>query len=217
MNDYTRLRTLLLDQEQQQISKLKVELEALLEESRDPEQIIEKIAPLISGIFSQTLQENREEFVEIFSPIIGDLLKSMIKNSSAEIASVIAPIMGKAISEQVKNERDEIVDALYPVMGNMISKFVSESFKEMMLEINQKVQSTFSFETLKRKITAKVTGVSETELLLKDVSSSYVIQNIFLIHKETGILISERSLPTKAAVEPEMVASMLTAIRSFAN
>ncbi len=215
MDEYVRLRTLLLDKEQQQIARLKVELEAIIEESRDPEQIIQKIAPLISGIFSQTLRENKEEFVEIFSPIIGDLLKSMIKNSSSEIATVIAPIMGKAITEQVKNQRDEIVDALYPVMGSMISKFVGESFKEMMSEINTKVQSTFSFETFKRKVTALVTGVSETELLLR--SSSYSIQNIFLIHKETGILLSERSLPSKTAVEPEMVASMLTAIRSFAN
>lgn len=129
----------------------------------------------------------------------------------------MAPIMGKAIKEVVKNQRYEIVDALYPVMGNMISKFVAETFKEVMIEINQKVQSTFSFEVIKRKIKAKIKGISETELLLQSSSRPYIIQSVFLIHKETGILISERSASGIESIEPEMVASMLTAIRSFVN
>ena len=217
MDEYEKLRSLLINDEQQQILKLEEALESLFEETRDPEQVIDRIAPLISGIFSQTIQKNKAEFIEIFSPLISDLLKKNIQNSSSEIAKIMAPVMGMAIKDQVKNQKDEIVDALYPVMGNMISKFVAESFKEMLLEINQKVQSTFSIEMLKRKITAKIKGVSETELLLQSASHSYIIQSVFLIHKETGILISERSASGEESIEPEMVASMLTAIRSFAN
>ena len=217
MNEYERLRTLLLNQEQEEIHLLKIALESLLKETRDPEQIIQKLVPLISQIFSLTLQNNKTDFIKVFSPIIGELLKNTIENSSAEIAVIMAPIMGKMIKEVVKNERDEIVDALYPVMGNMVGKFVAETFKNLMLEINQKVQSTFSFEMLKRKITAKIKGISETELLLQTSSRSYIIQNVFLIHKETGILISERTASGIASIEPEMVASMLTAIRSFVN
>jgi len=217
MDEYGKLRGLLLNQEQQEIALLQTALESLLEETRDPEQIVQKLVPLISKIFSLTLQNNKTEFVEIFSPVIGELLQDTIKNSSTEIAIIMAPIMGKAIKEVVKNERDEIVDALYPVIGNMISKFVAETFKELMQEINQKVQSTFSFEMIKRKITAKVKGISETELLLQNSSHPYMIQSVFLIHKETGILISERSASGIESIEPEMVASMLTAIRSFVN
>lgn len=217
MDEYGKLRKLLLNQEQKEIALLQIALESLLEETRDPEQIMQKLVPLISKIFSLTLQNNKTEFVEIFSPVIGELLQNTIKNSSNEIAIIMAPIMGKAIKEVVKNERDEIIDALYPVMGNMISKFVAESFKEVMLEINQKVQFTFSFEMMKRKVIAKIKGISETELLLQSSSRPYMIQSVFLIHKETGILISERNASGIELIEPEMVASMLTAIRSFVN
>lgn len=217
MDEYAKVRKLLLNQEQQEILLLQTALESLLEETRDPEQIVKKLVPLISKIFSLTLQNNKREFVEIFSPVIGELLKDTIKHSSTEIAIIMAPIMGKAIKEVVKNERDEIVDALYPVIGNMISKFVAETFKEVMQEINQKVQSTFSFEMMRRKITAKIKGISETELLLQSSARPYMIQSVFLIHKETGILISERSASGIESIEPEMVASMLTAIRSFVN
>ncbi len=217
MDEYSKLKSLLFHDEKRQIAELQVALESALEESRDPTQIIDKIAPLLSDIFSQTIEENKEEFIKIFSPLINDLLKNTIKNSSVEIAKTMAPIMGMAIKDQVKNERDVIIDALYPVMGNMISKFVSESFKNMLEEINKKVQSTFSFEAIKRRIISKVKGVSETELLLQNSSHLYIIQTVFLIHKESGILISERSASGEEAIEPEMVASMLTAIRSFVN
>jgi len=217
MDEYGRLRRLLLSTEQQEIARLQTALESLLKETRDPEQIVQRLVPLLSQIFSLTLQNNKTEFVKVFSPIVGELLQDTIKNSAAEMAVIMAPIMGKAIKEVVKNERDEIVDALYPVMGNMISKFVAETFKELMQEINEKVHSTLSFETIKRKITAKIKGISETELLLQSSSHPYLIQNVFLIHKETGILISERSASGIESIEPEMVASMLTAIRSFVN
>jgi len=217
MDAYGQLKSLLLYEEREQISLLQEALNSLLEETRDPEQIINKAVPLINKIFSQTIQKDRQGFVKVFSPVINELLTDTIQKSSSEIAVALAPVMGKAISSQIKNQRDEMVDALYPIMGNMISKYVTESFKEMLNEINQKVQSTLSFETLKRKVIAKIKGISETELLLQDSTKSYSIKTVFLIHKETGILISERSLSGESSIEPDMVASMLTAIRSFVN
>lgn len=194
MDEYSKLKSLLVSEEHEQIEKLQKDLESLLEESRDPEKIIERISPLINSIFSQTLQNSKKEFIPIFSPLIS-----------------------LSIKDQVKNERDDIIDALYPVMGSMISKFVSEAFKDIMIEINNKVQSTFSFSMIQRKIESKIKGIPEAELLLQKSSFLFKVQNVFLIHKESGILISERSLSGREAIEPEMVASMLTAIKSFAN
>lgn len=83
MDEYGKLRSVLLNQEQEKITRLQTALESLLEETRDPEQIVQKLVPLISKIFSLTLQDNKTEFVEIFSPIIGELLQNTIKDSSA--------------------------------------------------------------------------------------------------------------------------------------
>ncbi|MEN4044844.1 MULTISPECIES: OmpA family protein [Sulfurimonas] len=217
MNDYEKLKQLLFEEERHKIDELELLLQKAIKESGDATVIVEKISPLLSDIFSKTIEKNKAEFIAIFAPLIGDMLQSTIQDSSDKIAKVMSPIISLAIKDQVKNEKDEIVDALYPVIGNMISKFVSQSFKDMIDEINTKVQTTFSYETLKRKIVAKIKGISETELLLQSSTKLNKVESVFLIHKESGLLVSERSIKNHESIEPEMVASMLSAIRSFVN
>jgi len=61
-----------------------------------------------------------------------------------------------------------------------------------------------------------VTGVSETELLLEE-SSNTSISSLFVIQKESGLLIAEAQLKDKEIDDPHMVASMASAIKDFVN
>ena len=161
------------------------------------------------------IQEDKA-LLEALSPVINDLIDDNYKNSKDKIASQMAPLMGSAIREQIKSQKDDIVDALYPVIGNMINKYVTKSLEEMLNSVNNKIQNGLSFEALKRKIKAKSEGISETELLL-DESSNSRIKAILLMHKETGIILAQAYDTNTQLDEPEMIASMMTAIRSFAN
>ncbi|MBT8343687.1 MAG: OmpA family protein, partial [Sulfurovum sp.] len=98
----------------------------------------------------------------------------------------------------------------------MISKFVSKSLEEVLNSINIQIQSGLSFKALKRKFEAKRKGISETQLLLEENAHSN-IKAILLIHKETGTLLCEVHNPNEEVTEPEMIASMMTAINSFIN
>ncbi len=109
-----------------------------------------------------------------------------------------------------------MIDALYPIMGGMISKYVTQSIKELMEQINRKIEYGLSTERFKRKIKAKLSGVSETELLLEE-SSDALISALFVIHKDTGLLISSASLKNHEIDDPQMVASMASAIKDFIN
>jgi outer membrane protein OmpA-like peptidoglycan-associated protein len=109
-----------------------------------------------------------------------------------------------------------MIDALYPIMGGMISKYVTQAIKEMMEKINEKIEQGLSVERYKRKVKARLTGVSETELLLEE-SSDATVQSIFVIHKETGLLIAEANLESSEIDDPHMVASMSSAIKDFVN
>jgi len=109
-----------------------------------------------------------------------------------------------------------MIDALYPIMGGMISKYVTQAIKEMMEKINEKIEQGLSVERYKRKIKAKLTGVSETELLLEE-SSDATIESILVIHKETGILIAEAHHKNSEIDDAHMVASMASAIKDFVN
>ena len=216
MSDFDTLRGLLLHQEKEAISELEQTLATLLQETRDPEQIIEKLTPLVNKLLHRTIEDERAEFLETFSPIISDLLKETIQDSTDDIAKVMAPIMGDAIKEQVRTQKDTIVDALYPVMGNMISKYVAGALKDTLDEINDKVQNSLSTAAIKRKIRARIQGISESELLFQEAHAGE-IQTLFLIHKASGLLVLQENRDAETIVEADMVSSMLSAIRSFVN
>lgn len=153
-----------------------------------------------------------EEVAKALAQEIAIAISEQIKLDKNAIPNALAPEMGKAIKEQIRLERDAMVDALYPVIGNTISKYLAEAVQN----INDKVANAFSVEGVARKIKSKMKGVSEAELILQE-SIPFAVQAIFLIHKNSGLVISEVQASGSYSLESEMVAGMLTAIRSFVN
>ncbi|MGL5508115.1 MAG: BON domain-containing protein, partial [Microcoleaceae cyanobacterium] len=178
----------------------------------DPEALSRAIAPILPDAITAQIRQYPKEIAAALGPEMGAAIREQIKIDPNEISSAIAPEMGKAIKEQIVLERDAMVDALYPVIGNTISKYMVEAIRE----INDKVANTFSVEGVQRKIKAKVQGISEAELILSEAIKS-TVQAIFLIHKGSGLVIAEVQESGEAQLESEMVAGMLTAIRSFVN
>jgi len=125
-------------------------------------------------------------------------------------------IVTKSISKEIENNRDKMIDALYPIIGAMISKYVTQAIKEMMQNINNKIEDGLSFDRYKRAIKSKITGVSEMELLLQD-SNTTIILSLFIIKKESGLLVAKSQLDDRGIDDPHMVASMASAIRDFIN
>ena len=121
-----------------------------------------------------------------------------------------------AISKGIAENKETMIDALYPIMGGMISKYVTQAIKELMETINKKIERGLSFENYKRKAKAKLSGVSEMELLLEE-SSGALISSLFVIHKESSLLIAEANLENKEINDAHMVASMASAIKDFIN
>lgn len=170
------------------------------------------IAELLPDALAQQIQDSPAEIAKAIAPEIGIAIKEQIRLDQESIAQALAPEMGKAITAQIELERDAMVDALYPVIGNTISKYMAEAIKT----INEKVSNALSVEGVQRKIRSKVQGVSEAELILKE-SIPFTVQAAFLIHKASGLVISESQHTGEYKLESEMVAGMLTAIRSFVN
>ncbi len=165
---------------------------------------------------TQDKSQTDRQLEEALSPIVNRLIDKNYEESQEKIASQMAPLIGSAIREQIKSHKDDVVDALYPVLGNMISRYVTKTLEDMLEKINTQIQNGLSFSTFKRKLVAKIKGVSETELLLNENTSAN-IQALLLIHKETGIVLAHAENPNSPVNEPDMLASMMTAIRSFVN
>ena len=180
--------------------------------SEDSQKMGAAIAPSLPSAISKEVHDCPKEIARAIAPEIASAIEEQIRLDSESISNTLGPEMGKAIKTQIEVERDAMVDALYPVIGNTISKYMVEAIAE----INDKVENALSIEGVKRKIRAKIQGVSEAELILRE-AIGYKVQAIFLIHKASGLLIREVQPSEGQTMESSMLAGMLTAIRSFAN
>ena len=206
-----------------------------LQPNGSPKLIIKTISPLIDRIIEQRSTEDLRRMGEVLANILPVAIDQKIKATPQSIAKALAPEialsiqeqvrldkesisksigpeMGKAIKAQIELERDAMVDALYPVIGSTIAKYMGEVINT----INEKVENALSIEGVKRKIRAKLQGVSEAELILQE-AIPYEVQAIFLIHKASGLVIRELQPDLAHHLESDLLAGMLTAIRSFAN
>ncbi|WP_055077750.1 BON domain-containing protein [Pseudanabaena sp. 'Roaring Creek'] len=174
------------------------------------------IADLLPNAISEQIRNSPEQIAKALGPEVGAAIREQIRIDRDEIVDSLAPEMGSAIKRQIDLERDAMVDALYPVIGNTIAKYFAEAIRS----INEKVEQTFSLEGLQRKMRAKIRGVSEAELILKE-SVPFEVQAIFLIHNLSGLVIidiQQSDLYSHASpIDADMLAGMLTAIRSFAS
>lgn len=170
------------------------------------------IAPLLSTAISHQIENKPTEIAIAIAPEIAIAIEEQIRLDRGAIATALASQMGSAIKHQIILERDAMVDALYPVIGSTIAKYMAEVIRS----INEKMENALSVEGITRKIRAKIQGTSEAELILKEVTP-FQVRAIFLIHKLSGLVISEVQQVGSEILESEMVAGMLTAIRSFVN
>ncbi|MFN8457448.1 MAG: hypothetical protein U0401_22775 [Anaerolineae bacterium] len=155
--------------------------------------------------------------IDKISPVIDDILAEQIKNSGDEIAEAIAPVIGEALRRQIYHAREDIIDALYPVIGQTINKAVAESIRELSRNVDARVRQTFSLQNTLRRWQAQLQGVSEAEYRLRE-SLPFAVREIFLIHRDSGLLIRHLSPAAGELSDRDLVSGMLlTAIRDFAR
>lgn len=186
---------------------------AVQEQNRlDRDAMVKALSPLIDEMIQNKILQDKESMSAAIAPVISPAITQQIQEAPQEVASAIAPEIAAAVEKQIKLERTAMVDALYPIVGSTISKYIGETIRD----INRKIENTLTFKGIERKVRAKLQGVSEAELLLAE-EISFSTRAIFLIHKASGIVISEVQQPDGPRLESDLVAGMLTAIRSFAG
>ena len=189
-------------------------IDRLIEERtvEDSDKMAGAIARILPSAIASEIRRNPKAIARALAPEVALSIREQIVLDNEAIPLVLGPEMGKAIKAQIESEKDAMVDALYPVIGSTIAKYMVE----VVQEINRKVESTLSYQGVRRKIRARTQGVSEAELIFKE-SVGFRVRAIFLIDKDSGLIIQEIQRPGAKHLDSDLIAGMLTAIRSFAN
>ncbi len=131
-----------------------------------------------------------------------------------KIEMALEPITENAIKSSIKRDRQVLVDALFPVMGPAIRRAIASAIQGMIQSFNQILEHSLSINGLKWRLEALRTQKPFAEVVLLH-TLIYQVEQVFLIHRETGLVLQQIAAQTVIADDPDLVSSMLTAIKDF--
>ena len=136
--------------------------------------------------------------------------------SDERLGAALGPLVGDALKASVRRDPQPLVDAIFPVMGPAIRRAISNALGELVQSLNTTLEHTVSLRGLAWRWEAMRTGKSFGEVVLSH-SLLFRVEQLFVIHRESGLLIEHRTAPGVQALAPDLVASMMTALRDFAR
>lgn len=162
------------------------------------------------------LREDPAYLTDTVQAVIAEATAGRVEESKEEMAAALAPVLGQAIRHQIAESQDDIIDALYPVIGKAIQRSVAEAMRALADRVDRGLRSTFSLRLLGRRIRARVQGIPESELVLRE-ALPFSVQDVFLIQRTSGLLLCHLSKDASRNADSDVIGAMLTAIRDFAQ
>jgi hypothetical protein len=184
-SDLERLRALLLGDERRTLDALDARVDAL---DRNQSELASRLPAAIEG--------------------------AQQGEGAARMARALAAPLTHALGAAVRSNRQIIVDALFPVIGPAIRKAIAEALRNLVADVNRAVESSFTPRGLRWRIQAWRSGVSYAEIVLKH-TLKYRIDHVFLIERESGLVLDRESAPHLPDLDADAIAGMLTAIGEF--
>lgn len=130
------------------------------------------------------------------------------------LTSALMPSIEEGIATSVKKDPATLANAIFPVIGPAIRKTISQIFSQMVQSLNQTLEHSLSLKGLKWRLEAFRTGKPFAEVVLSH-TLLFSVEQVFLIHKQTGLLLQHVARTTVATEDADLVSGMLTAIQDF--
>ncbi len=131
-----------------------------------------------------------------------------------QVARALEPTLAEAFKAAVQKRPQTLADALFPLMGPGIRKAISATIMGMIQSFNQVLNHSFSWRGLKWRFEALRTRKPFAEVVLLH-SLVYQVEQIFLIHNQTGLVLNHVVAQAVDIQDPDLVSGMLTAIQDF--
>lgn len=185
MSEFDALRRLLLAQEQERLDQQQRSLETLAAEQQ-------ALPQRLPGLIEELAQGPGRPALE----------------------RALSPVVGEALGEAVRRDRRAIADLLFPIIGPAIRRAVVDALRNLVQDLNRALEWSVRPRGWLWRIEAWRSGVPFAEVVLKH-SLSFRIDHLFLIERESGLLLFRHSAAQLAELDADAIAGMLTAIGDF--
>lgn len=182
---------------------------------------LEELRHLILAPEQEALQRlhhrvaNPEARTEDVSSVVAEAIQLRREQGGSDaLSEALAPTIETAVRESVRKDPRTLADALFPVMGPAIRRSILETLRSFLDSFNQIMDQSLSWQGFKWRFEALRTGRTFTEVVLLH-SLVFRVEQVFLIHKKTGLPLGHAVAPSVAVQDPSLVSGMLSAIQDF--
>ena len=181
----------------------------------------EELRHLIVGPEQEGLKEIQERLddtgrrIEDVSSVVAEAIQKRREQGDTQaLSEALAPTIQDTLRESVRRDPHVLADALFPVMGPAIRKSITETLRSMLESFNTALEHSLSWQGLKWRFEAFRSGRPFSEVAMMH-SLLFRVEQVFLIHRETGLVLNHVVAPHIATQDPSLVSGMLSAIQQF--
>ena len=132
------------------------------------------------------------------------------------LGKALAPVVEEIVKGALRKNPLDFTSVLFPLMGPSIRRSIAEGFRAMLQSLHKTLEMSFSWKGLRWRMEALRTGKPFSEVVLLH-TLVYRVEQLFLIHSETGLVLAHMQGEDIAGQDADMVSAMLTAIQDFAH
>lgn len=136
------------------------------------------------------------------------------QEGDSALRNALAPTIESSLRESVRKDPAALADALFPVMGPAIRRSILETLRAFVDSFNEVMDRSLSWQGLQWRLEAWRTGRTFSDVVLLH-SLVFRVEQVFLIHKRTGLPLAHAAAPAVATEDPSLVSAMLSAIQTF--
>jgi OOP family OmpA-OmpF porin len=130
------------------------------------------------------------------------------------LSDALEPTVESALRAAVRDDPKLVADAIFPMIGPAVRKSIFNALNSMMQRIGQAHDQSLTLRGLAWRWEAHRTGRPFAEVVLAK-SLVFRVEQAFLIHRRTGLLLQHVVARSVAVQDPEIVSGMLSAIQEF--
>jgi outer membrane protein OmpA-like peptidoglycan-associated protein len=157
--------------------------------------------------------ESSERYTTSVANIIAEAIQQREARDGA-ISTALAPTVEQALTHAISSDPKRFADVLYPVMGPAIRKSIQQALNEALENFNRLLEQSLSARSWRWRFDAWRTGQSYAQIALLR-TLVYQVEQVFLIHRNTGLLLQHVVSENVTSKDPEIISGMLTAIQDF--
>lgn len=216
-----QLRTLIFSPEQAQVDNVQQQSSQNNPTTNPDEDVLGELRALLVGDDYQKIAKIQERLDDpkLYAADLSQVLVEAIILRSLQdqqLAKALVPSIEEAIKVSVRKDFKILANALFPVIGPAIRKAIASALNAMMQSLNQTLDHSLSPQSFKWRLEARQTGKSFAEVVLLR-TLLYRVEQVFLIHKETGLLLQHVVAKAVTTQDGDLVSAMLTAIKDFVH